>query len=202
MKTMIQIAILVAILAPSTTFGNPHAVRPAAHPSGVIIPAPKPRPTPKPYPRPAPKPSPTPTPTPYPVYRKHHHHRPAPVVYVVAAGYSPASSVVQQTTYNTQARPEASAERTLTPREFLQAPDLYRGQRVAVYGKVTQSVRGMCGVDYFILDGVLRCEFPRDARYIRGAYAETNRYVTIVGTAVGGWHATASADLAECDRPF
>jgi hypothetical protein len=109
---------------------------------------------------------------------------------------------VQQVTYNVPVQPQVSTQRVLSTQEFLQSRDLYRGQRVAVYGKVTQSVRGMGGVDYFILDGAVRCEFPRDARYIRGAYAETNQYLTLVGTAVGGWHATASADLVECDRPF
>jgi hypothetical protein len=120
----------------------------------------------------------------------------------VAAASSWVRPVVQQVTYDTRPAPETSAGRALTTREFLQGRASYAGQRMAVCGKVTQSVRGMGGIDYLILDGVVRCDFPRDARYIRGAYSETNRYVTIVGTAMGGWHATASADLSECDRPF
>jgi hypothetical protein len=122
---------------------------------------------------------------------------------VVAGGYAPVTRVVQQqTVYSAPVQPAVSGQRVLSTGEFLQGRELYRGQRVAVYGKVTQSVRGMGGVDYFILDGAVRCEFPADVHYIRGAYAETNQYVTIMGTASGGWHATASGDLVECDRPF
>ena len=120
---------------------------------------------------------------------------------MAAAASSWTRPVVQNITYTTRSLPETSTGRALTTREFLQGRDSYRGQRVAVCGKVTQSVRGMGGVDYFILDGVVRCEFPRD---IRGgnAQAATDQYVTVVGLATGSWHATASADLVECARPF
>ena len=117
--------------------------------------------------------------------------------------YAPVRRVEPQPVYGSvPIRPDLSGMRILSTREFLSAPDLYRGQRVAIHGKITQSVRGMGGVDYVILDGAVRCEFPRDVRYIRGAFSETNRYVTVVGMAVGGSHATASADLVECDRPI
>jgi hypothetical protein len=100
------------------------------------------------------------------------------------------------------AQTQGSAERPLSTREFLKGRDSYRGQRISVCGRVTQSVKGMAGLDYMILDGAVRCQFPRDARYIRRTHVETGRCVTITGTAVGGWHATASADLVECSRPF
>jgi len=195
MKTMIQIAILAVILTPAATYADPRVARPVKRPTGLIMPAPEPHP--KPTPKPTPGPRPGPTPPPRPVHHKHHHHNHHPqVVYVAAAASSWTRPVVQNITYNTRSLPETSTGRALTTREFLQGRDSYRGQRVAVCGKVTQSVRGMGGVDYFILDGVVRCEFPSGAR------VEANRYMTIVGTATGGWHATASADLAECDRPF
>ncbi|MCX6907534.1 MAG: hypothetical protein NTY01_05770 [Verrucomicrobia bacterium] len=207
MKTMIQIAILAVILTPVATYADPRVARPVKRPTGLIMPAPRPRPTPVPKPtpgpRPGPTPKPTPTPTPRPVHHKHHHHHHHPqVVYVAAAASSWTRPVVQNVTYNnTQPLPETPTGRALTTREFVQGRDSYAGQRVAVCGKVTQSVRGMGGVDYLILDGVVRCEFPRD---IRGgnAQAATDQYVTVVGLATGGWHATASADLVECACPF
>lgn len=200
MKTMIQIAILAAILIPDAAFANPHGGKHHRPPPPVHRPPGGGHDGIHPIRRPPPPP---PAPVPPPGHHKHHrHHHPAQVIYVVGGGYAPAAPVVRETVYETSVRPDTSGMRVLSTREFLNAPDLYRGQRVAVHGKVTQSVRGMCGVDYVILDGALRCEFPRDVHYIRGAFSETNRYVTVVGTAVGGWHATASADLVECDRPF
>lgn len=201
MKIMIQMAILAAVLAPTVTFAHPHAARPAPAQPIRVAPALRHHPGPRP-------PHPTPPTKPAPPWRHPHppgrpHPRPtSPVVYVVAAGYSPAGSVVQQTTYNTQAQPEVSGQRVLSTREFLQVRDLYRGRRVAVCGTVTQSVRGMGGPDYYILDGVVRCDFPRDAQSANGIHVGTGNYVTVTGTVVGDCRATASTDLVECAHAF
>jgi hypothetical protein len=82
----------------------------------------------------------------------------------------------------------------LSTREFLQARNVFHGQRVAVYGRVTESVCGMGGIDYCILDGVVRCDLPNGVR------VSTGRCVTITGTVVG--NANASSDLVECAQPF
>lgn len=208
MKTMIQIAILTVILAPAASYADPRVAKPVKHPTGALTPVrkhhPKPPPKPGPIPRPTPGPKPGPKPGPVPPtpppghHKHHHHHHHQPQVIYFAAASSWGRPAVQTITYNnTQPLAETPATgRALTTREFLQGRAGYAGQRVAVCGKVTQSVRGMDGVDYLILDGVVRCEFPSGARM------EANRYVTVVGTVTGGWHATASADLAKCDRLF
>ena len=51
-------------------------------------------------------------------------------------------------------------------------------------------------------DSVVRREFPRDAQSANGVRAGAGRFVTVTGTAAGGWHATASADLVECAHAF
>ena len=83
-----------------------------------------------------------------------------------------------------------SVERTLTALEFLSNRAQYLGQRVAVFGQVTQAGRGADGVGYYILDGILRCEFPQDTQTVGGVTA--GRYVTVTGTA------TAKAAMVEC----
>lgn len=198
MKTMIQLAILAVILTPVATFANPHGGK-KHHPAPPIHRGPVPKP-----PKPPPKPTPTPTPTPPPGHHKHHrHHHQTQVVYVAAAAGSWPQPVVQNVTYtNTQPLTKSPATSlVLTTREFLQGRDLYRGQRVTVCGKVTQTARSMGGVDYVVLDGAVWCELPRDFRSNSVGVA-TDSYVTIVGLATGGWHTTGSADLVKCDRPF
>lgn len=223
MKTMIQILILAVILTPAATYANPHSGkhhsnRPV-HGKPVSKPQPVRRPGPGPVRRPTPGPKP---PAPNPPHRKHrdhdhhhghhgHHQQQTRVIYVAGAGHWCRGPVVQQTTHTAPVQPpvasqpvlstQAPSTQVLSTREFLLGRDLYRGQRVAICGKVTQIARSLVGVNYVILDGAVRCEFPRD---IRGgnAPAATDQHVTIVGLATGGWHATASADLVECARPF
>ena len=202
MKTMIQIAILAVILTPAATYADPRVARPVKRPTGLIMPAPKPHPTPKPHPRPAPKP----TPAPHPGHRHHHHHHHHAVAVAAAAAsaaYVPAADVAQTVAPATPAPAMLpSGERALTTREFLNGRDRFVGQRVVVFGRVTQAVRGMGGQDYYILDGVVRCEFPRYIQSANGVRVGAGRFVTITGTAAGGWHATASADLVECAHAF
>lgn len=205
--------------------------RPGPGPVRRPDPSPVRRPGPGPKPGPKPGPGPKPTPTHNPPHRKdhdhdrhhghhgdhdrhghnQHHQSQTRVIYVPGSGYWGRGTVVQQNTYTTPTQlqtpsqpvlsTQAPSTQVLSTRDFLLSRDLYRGQRVAICGRVTEVARSLAGVNYVILDGAVWCEFPRDFRG-GNAQAATDQYVTIVGVATGGRNATASADLVECARPF
>jgi hypothetical protein len=86
----------------------------------------------------------------------------------------------------------------LSPAELVKFPEKYTKQCVTVYGRVTHAVKGIGGLDYYILDGVLRCQFPLNSHYTQGMDRETRRNVLMTGTAVGRHHVTAAPDLVDC----
>ena len=192
MKRMIQLAILAAVLMPTAALADPD--NPAGRPTKPHPPSP-PRPTPPPKPGPPSRPTPPPKPAPTPDPQRHHQ---PPVVWVVRPVYPPAAPVVRWSSYVPQTRPAASKEPALTTRQFLNDRDGLAGQRVAVFGRVTQAVNGMSGLNYYyILDGTVRCELLHDAFSPSTYLTGVGHYVTVTGTVVNNRDATGSADLVQ-----
>ena len=104
------------------------------------------------------------------------------------------------TTSNNSSTPNNSTS-AISAAEFAKDPGRYAGQRVSIYGRVTQAVKGAGGFDYYMLDGIVRCQFQCGAHYTEGSNREVNRYVTITGTVLGNERMTASANLVNCDPP-
>jgi hypothetical protein len=97
--------------------------------------------------------------------------------------------------------PAARLPVVLSAIEVNKNPGPYQGKRITVGGVVTQAVKGMGGVDFYILDGILRCNFRKGLHCTEGAHSETRRRVRITGTAVGRHGVTAGGDLVDCECP-
>jgi len=87
-------------------------------------------------------------------------------------------------------------------REFKSKCMQYAGQSVSVCGELTQVVKGMgeraSATDFCILDGIVRCHFPKGVDEAEHFRRYIGWFAVATGVVTGGPGVTASANLMDC----